>query len=330
MRAYIVRRLILILPTLVLVTIIVFSLVRFIPGSVIDLMINEMAESSGLGSSLTPEYLKKTLGLDVPVYHQYGRWLGVVPQADGRFEGVFQGSLGKSLWKSESVLEELRNRLPVSLELGLIGIFCGLLVALPIGIYSAIRQDTGGDYLGRTYAILCISLPSFWLGTMVIVYPSIWWNWAPSMQYIPLVQDPLGNLGMFILPAVILGHLLLGNTMRMTRTMMLEVLRQDYIRTAWAKGLNERVIIFRHALKNAMIPVVTVVGLLLPITISGSVVLENIFNLPGIGQLLVEAINQRDYPVISGINFVLAFFVLFINLIVDVTYGWLDPRVSYK
>jgi peptide/nickel transport system permease protein len=186
------------------------------------------------------------------------------------------------------------------------------------------------DYVGRTIAILFISLPSFWVATMVIVYPSIWWNWSPALEYIPITKDFMGNIVQFIIPATIMGMLATGTTMRMTRTMMLEVLRQDYIRTAWAKGLGERTIIVRHALKNAMIPVITVIGLSLPLLISGSVVLENIFVLPGIGRLLVEAINQRDYPVISGINIFVAVFILVANLLIDLTYGYLDPRVHYK
>ncbi len=330
MRAYIARRLILILPTIILVTMITFSLVRFIPGTVLDLMVAEMAQESGMLDKLTIQYLKEQLGLDVPIYQQYARWVGFFPQRDGSFKGILQGSLGESLWRRTDILDQLTKRLPVSGELGLFGLITAMIIALPVGVYSAIRQDTGTDYAARTFAILCISLPQFWVATMVIVYPSIWWNWTPSMQYIPLVENPIGNIGMFALPGLIMGMTTSGNTMRMTRTMMLEVLRQDYIRTAWAKGLTERTIIMRHAMKNAFIPVVTIVGMLLPHMISGSVILENIFVLPGIGAFLVEAINKRDYPVISGINLFLAIFVLFVNLMVDLTYAWLDPRISYK
>ncbi|MFC1987901.1 ABC transporter permease [Chloroflexota bacterium] len=331
MRSYIIRRLILIVPTVVLVTIIVFGLVRFIPGTVIDLMVAEMAQESGMLDELTVQYLMEELGLDVPVYVQYGRWVGVLsyPEPKG-FDGLLQGSLGDSLWRRTSITEQIAARLPVSLELGFFGIITAILIALPIGIYSAMRQDTAGDYVGRTIAILAIALPNFWLATMVIVYPSIWWNWTPSMQYIPFVEDPIGNLGMFILPGIIMGMYMSGNSMRMTRTMMLEVLRQDYIRTAWSKGLPERTVIMRHAMKNAMIPVVTLIGQLTTIMIAGSVVLENIFVLPGVGALLIEALNKRDYPVISGINLTLALFVLSINLLIDLTYAWLDPRISYK
>lgn len=225
--------------------------------------------------------------------------------------------------------EQIRNRLPVSFELGIMAMLIGLIIALPIGIYSAMRQDSVGDYIGRSFAIACIALPSFWLGTMATVFPSVWWYWSPPVSYIPFSENPTGNLGQFVLPGAILGMVLSGTTMRMTRTMMLEVLRQDYIRTAWAKGLKERVVITRHALKNALIPVVTVVGLQLPVVFGGSVILENIFCLPGIGALMVDIINTRDYLVLSGINLFMASIMLMINLGVDLTYGFLDPRVHY-
>ncbi len=329
MRNYIIRRLLLVIPTLLLVTIIVFSLARFIPGDVIDLMVTQMAEESeaiGGTPELTPELLRHELGLDMPIHIQYGKWLGVLPP----FEGIVQGDLGKSLWTQRSIAEDVFRRFPVSLELGVLALIISLLMALPIGVYSAIRQDTKGDYISRSVAIIFISVPSFWIGTMVVVYPSIWWNWSPPIEYIPLVKNLIGNLGQFMLPALIMGMLSTGTTMRMTRTMMLEVLRQDYIRTAWAKGLKERTIIFRHAMKNAMIPVVTIIGMHIPWLLSGAVIMESIFVLPGIGRFLIEAITQRDYTAISGINVVVATFIVFLNLAIDLTYGYLDPRIHYK
>jgi peptide/nickel transport system permease protein len=203
-------------------------------------------------------------------------------------------------------------------------------VALPRGVYSARRQDTAADYFGRTVSILAISIPSFWLGTMVMIYPSIWWDWSPPVQYIAFVDNPARNLAQFIIPGTILGMVLSGSTMRMTRTMMLEVLRQDYVRSAWAKGLNERTVIMRHALKNALIPVTTIVGLQASILIGGSVILEQIFCLPGVGYYMLDAITNRDYPVISGVNVLMASFVLIINLVVDLAYAYLDPRISYQ
>ena len=218
----------------------------------------------------------------------------------------------------------------MTFELGLLAVIIGLLISLPIGIYSAIRQNTVGDYAGRGIAVTFISVPTFWTATMVMIYPALWWGWAPQMRLIPFTEDPLGNLGMFLLPAAILGMVLSGTTMRMTRTMALEVLRQDYIRTAWSKGLKERVVVMRHVLKNALIPVVTLVGFQLPILIGGSVILEQIFVLPGIGTLLLDAIQKRDYPIVSGINLFIATAVVFTNLLIDLTYGYLDPRVRYR
>ena len=318
------------IPTLWLVTLIVFFSVRFIPGSVIDLMVAEMAEESAPGQELTAEFIKQALGLDRPVHEQYLSWLGVWRNTEGNFSGAIQGDLGDSLWTGRTVTEEIFGRLPVSVELGILSLLIGLIISIPIGIYSAIRQDTWGDYGGRTLAILAISLPSFWLGTMVMVYPSIWWNWSPPMEYISFAKNPGANLFQFLIPAIIMGGVLSGVTMRMTRTMMLEVLRQDYIRTAWAKGLTEWTVIIRHTLKNALIPVVTIVGLQVPILIGGAVVMEQIFCLPGVGRLMIDAINKRDYVVISGINVVLASVVLLNNLMVDLTYGYLDPRVQYR
>jgi peptide/nickel transport system permease protein len=205
-----------------------------------------------------------------------------------------------------------------------------LLVAFPIGIYSAIRQDTAGDYLGRSFAILCIAVPGFWLGTMIFVFPAKWFSWTPPVIYYPITRDLWANLGQFIIPGILMGMAMSGTTMRMTRTMMLEVLRQDYIRTAWSKGLRERVIVVRHALKNALIPVITIIGLQLPILIGGSVIMEQIFALPGMGRLMLDALSARDYPVVSGVNLVVAMVILAANLLVDLTYAWLDPRIRYR
>jgi len=280
---------------------------------------------------LTAELVRQKLGMDVPIHIQYGRWVGILPKPNGEgFSGILQGNLGKSLWTDRAITEELRNRLPISLELGIIAITTGLIIALPIGIYSAVRQDTLTDYIGRSMAIIFISVPGFWLATMIVVYPSIWWNWMPPVEYALFWENPVNNLIQFLMPAFIMGMVASGAEMRMIRTMMLEVLRQDYIRTAWSKGLTERTVIMRHALKNALIPVVTVVGLRIPIVISGSIVMETIFSLPGIGRLEIEALNKRDYPVISGMNLVVGAFVLVVNLFVDLTYAWLDPRVQYK
>ena len=240
------------------------------------------------------------------------------------------GTLGNSLLGDWSVEGAIMDRLPVTIELGVMAIVIGLLIALPVGIYSAIRQDTAADYVGRSIAIIGLATPNFWLAIMVMVYPAIWWGWSPPMELIPFTEDPLGNLGVFLIPSLILGTASAASTMRMTRTMMLEVLRQDYIRTAWAKGLKERVVIMRHAVKNALIPVVTLIGLQLPILVGGAVIMENIFNLPGLGRLLLIALNDRDYPVVSGVNLFFATMVIGINLMIDLIYPYLDPRVRYS
>ena len=212
----------------------------------------------------------------------------------------------------------------------MLSIVIGLLIALPVGIYSAIRQDTAVDYAGRSIAILGLATPNFWLALMVMIYPAIWWGWSPPMRLIKFSEDPLGNLGMFLIPSLILGTYLAAATMRMTRTMMLEVLRQDYIRTAWSKGLKERVVVVRHAVKNVLIPVITLIGLQLPILVGGAVIIENIFNLPGLGRLMLVALNDRDFPVVAGINLVFGTAVMGINLVIDLLYALLDPRVRYR
>ena len=206
----------------------------------------------------------------------------------------------------------------------------GLVIALPVGIYSAIRQDTAADYAGRAASIIGLATPNFLLALMVMIYLSIWWGWVPPMRWVAFAKDPLANLRLFIIPSLILGTAAAAGTMRLMRTTMLEVLRQDYVRTAWAKGLKERAVIVRHALKNALIPVITLIGLQLPILVGGSVIIENIFNLPGLGRLFLDALNGRDYPVVSGVNLVFAVAVLGSNLMIDLIYPYLDPRVRYQ
>ena len=333
MRAYITRRLLLIIPTLFLTTVIIFLLQRLMPGNVVDAIIAEMAAVAG-GEEVAVEqnrvFIEHSLGLDAPIPVQYGRWMGLVPGADGKFSGLLQGDLGVSLRSRKPVIDLITPRLPITLELGLLAILIAQLIALPIGVFSALRQDTPGDYAARSFAILCIAVPGFWLGTMAIVFPSIWWGWSPPIRLIPFAEEPIRNLQMFLVPAVVLGMVMSGTTMRMTRTMMLEVLRQDYIRTAWSKGLREGVVVSRHALKNALISVITIVGLQVPVIVGGAVIIENIFHLPGMGQLIINAIQMRDYTTVSGIMLILAVVIMLINLAVDLTYGFLDPRIHYR
>jgi peptide/nickel transport system permease protein len=243
---------------------------------------------------------------------------------------VVQGNLGESLWTKRPVLEEIVRRLPVSAELGAMAIVFALCLALPVGVLSAIRQDTIQDYTTRSLAIIGLSVPAFWKATLVIVLPSIWFGWAPPLQFTPFSQSPWQHLSQFIIPAMILGIASGASIMRLTRALMLEVLRQDYIRTAWSKGLRERRVVTKHALKNAIIPVVTIVGIQIAQTASGTVIMETIFGLPGMGRFLVDAIYQRDHPVVQGVNLLIASIIVLVNLLVDMTYAYLDPRIRYQ
>ena len=336
MRAYIIRRLLLIIPTLFILTMLVFLSVRFIPGDIVDEMVG-MLEDYSLGSvEIDREAVERMLGLDVPVHVQYGRWIGVLPTpvrftGEYHYNGLLQGTFGESLFGGAvSIEKDIIDRLPVTFELGFLAIVIGLVIALPVGIYSAIRQDTAADYVGRTAAVIGMATPNFWLALMVMIFPAIWWGWSPPLKLIPFTEDPLGNLGMFLIPSLILGTAMSAGTMRMTRTMMLEVLRQDYVRTAWSKGLNERVVIMRHAVKNALIPIVTLIGMQLPILVGGSVIMESIFNLPGVGRLFLTALNSRDYPRVQGVSLFISAFVMLNFLLVDMIYPYLDPRIRYK
>ena len=318
MQTYILRRLLALLPTLLIASIIVFVIVRMVPGDVVDLMLSQNDAGS---NKLTRDQLMQTLGLDQPLWQQYGVWISRL---------LFQGDLGDSLWQGDSVVSMIADRLPVTFELGLLAMLIALTVAIPVGVYSAVKQDTAGDYATRSFSLLMLAVPSFWIGTMVTVFPSIWWGWSPEIHFTPFLEDPWANLQQMLIPATILGLSLSAITMRMTRTMMLEVLRQDYIRTARAKGLSEMLILTRHAVRNALIPVITLIGSQAPILIGGAVILEQIFVLPGMGLLLLDAVNQRDYPVVTGVFFVVGISVMLINLVVDLSYGLIDPKVRQR
>lgn len=316
MSSFLIRRLIALIPTLLVASFLVFACVRLVPGDVIDLMLTENDFASTDNSSR--EALEKSLGLDKSILHQYVIWISGI---------ITRGDLGSSLWNDTPVWEEIALRLPATLELGVLSLLIAVVIAVPVGVYSAVRQETFWDYFGRSFSILALAVPSFWLGTMVVILPAIWWGWSPPTKFPPLFQDPWTNLKSFATPALILGTALSAVTMRMTRTMMLEVLRQDYVKTAWAKGLSERKVVLRHALKNAMIPVVTLIGILVPILFGGTVIIEQIFTIPGIGQLLLDAVRSRDYPIITGVSLVIGSVVICVNLLVDLCYGYLDPKV---
>jgi peptide/nickel transport system permease protein len=308
------QRLLLVIPSLLGVTIAISLLVRFIPGG---------AASAFCAEGCTPEQvaaINKSLGLDRPWPVQYVDWLG----------DALRGDLGEGFQNRRSVMGDIKTRLPVTMQLGTMAMVVGLLIALPVGIISAMRQDTLIDYVARSGAVAFLSIPSFWLGTLIIAYGGKYYGWAPPLTYKTFFESPIENLTITLLPALLLGAALSGTVMRLSRAQMLEVMRQDYIRTAWSKGLRERTVITRHAIRNAFIPVITVIGLQVPILVGGSVIVETIFNVPGIGRYLVTAIGQRDYPIIQGVNLVVATVVVLTNVVVDVSYSLLDPRVRYS
>ena len=319
MSTYFLRRLLLFIPTLFIVSMLVFLSVRLLPGDFVDILLSDPRYGA---TDVDRERFREMLGLNVPAHIAYVQWMRGI---------LLEGTLGQSLLRGHKPVEvKILDRVPVTLELGGAALLIGLLIALPVGIYSAVRQDTLGDYAGRGVAIFGLATPNFWLALMVLIFPGIWWGWTPPLRLFDFSEDPLAHVGMFLIPGLILGTGLSAATMRMTRTMMLEVLRQDYVRTAWAKGLRERLVVVRHALKNALIPVVTLIGLQLPILVGGSVIIETLFNLPGLGSLLVQALSNRDYPMVSGINLFFATFILFANLLIDLMYAYLDPRIRYQ
>ena len=316
MHKYVIRRLLLAVPVLLLSSLIVFSLMRVMPGDALTAL---MAESGNVGERELKK-LRADLGLDKPYHEQYALWVWQMVSFNP----------GHSIFTNEPIPVALRKAVPVTLELAALAMVLGLVIAIPIGVLSATRQDTGADYVGRVVAVSGLSLPDFWLGTLVITFAAIWFNWIPPIGYVSFWDSPWRNLQQFLLPAAVLGFRLSAATMRMTRSTVLEVLREDYVRTAWAKGLAGRFVVYKHALKNALIPVVTIVGGQLGTLLAGTVVVETIFALPGMGRLTVEAILFRDYPVVQTNVMLVAATLVSLNLLVDLTYAWLDPRIRYR
>ena len=314
MRPYLLRRAALALPTLFLVSVIVFAMMRLMPGDVATRMVE------GHAYAPTLDALRRDLGLDRPVHVQYLDWIGSV---------VLRGDFGRSYWTRQPILDEFVHRFPITLELAALTILISVVMGIAIGIVSAVRQDTASDYVGRVLAILALSVPYFGLAVLVVVLPSIYFKWTPVWTYVAFTADPLANLKIMIVPALVFGVTRAGPIMRIMRSALLDVLRQEYIRTAWSKGLSERTIVLRHALKNALIPVVSLVGLQTPLYLGGSVIIEAIFRLPGVGLFFFEALTKLDYPVVQSVNLIIAAMVVGLNLLIDLSYAYLDPRIRY-
>ncbi|KGP74642.1 ABC transporter permease [Pontibacillus yanchengensis] len=314
MIAYTIRRLLMLIPVLFGISVFIFLIMKMIPGDVVSTM---------LGTEATDEsrsQLEKQFGLNLPIYQQYYNWIS----------GVLVGDFGVSLRTGKPVLGDILNRFTLTLELTLLSAFLSWIIAIPLGIIAAIKRNTSTDFGVRIISLLGVSVPNFALATLLLLILSVFFSYYPPSTYVSLVEDPVKNLQMMILPSIVLGTAMAGAVMRMTRSTVLEVLRQDFIRTIRAKGASERVVIFNHALKNAMIPILTIIGMQIGVLLGGTVIIEQIFSLPGLGQLVLTAINQRDYPVVQGAVLFIAFVFVMINLIVDLLYSYLDPRITYK
>jgi peptide/nickel transport system permease protein len=310
---YIVKRLLSLIPVLIGVSLIVFFLVRLIPGSALQMYMGTQVEA-------TPEQmeqLKRLFGEDKPIPVLYVEWVG----------NIMRGDFGYSLRTGRPVLPDILSRLPISLELTIYSLVLALLIGIPLGILSSLKQDTFGDFLNRIIGLIGLSLPQFWLAALMVIAFSNSQGWIPMGNYVSLFENPLQNLKMFFLPSLAIGFGFAAVVMRYTRNSMLEVLQMDYVRTAKAKGLPKRKVIIIHALKNAILPVITVTGFNAGYLLGGSIVIEEVFALPGMGRLALYAINQRDYPVIQAIMFVIASLFVLVNLVTDLVYAMADPRI---
>jgi peptide/nickel transport system permease protein len=305
------------IPTLLGAVTLIFVLMRLLPGDV-ALYILGSGESSEVNKQALQQ-IRQDLGLDQPLIVQYGQWLW----------GAVRMDFGNSYWTRQPVIEELKRRYPITANLAVMSLLVGTLIAIPIGVLSAVRQDTLADYAARIFVISGLSLPNFWLAILIILGLVHYFRWLPPLDYAPFWVDPWLNLKQLAFPALATGYRLSAIGARMTRSSILEVLRDDYVRTARAKGLQEYVIVLKHALRNALLPVVTIIGLELLTLFGGLVVIETVFTIPGIGRYLVDAITHRDYPSVQALVFVISLFVVTVNLLVDIVYGFLDPRIRY-
>ncbi len=316
MGAYIVRRLVSAAIVLALVSVAVFMMMHLLPG---DALLTKLGQTGRIPQDQMSR-LRHQMGLDQPLYQQYFSWVGQ----------IFNGSMGHSLiFDKKTVSGMIADALPVTLELGIIAALVSVVIAVPLGALSAVYHDTPLDYALRIFSFLGLAVPSFWLGLMVIIYGTLYLGYAPPRAYVPIWHDPVTNLKEFWIPSLILGYSLAASIMRMTRSTVLEVLREDFARTARAKGLAERIVIVRHVMRNALIPVVTVFGNQTAFLLSGALILEVVFALPGLGQLTYTAILQRDYTEIQGAALVAGSVVVLVNLLTDLSYGVLDPRIRY-
>ena len=312
MIGYIARRLLLTIPTIFILMVMVFAITRLTPGDAVDILIDQ-----GGFYAVDRDDMRAELGLDKPVHVAFAEW----------FWAMVRGDLGESLFTGEPVASSIADRFTVTLQLAVMGLLYGVLFGIPFGVISALWQDSIIDYVVRSIAILGLSLPAFFLGTLVVLYGSVWFEWTPPLRLATFTDDPWTWFQQFTIPALVIATFVAAVVMRMLRAMLLETLRADYIRTAYAKGASTSRVVLRHALQNAMLPVVTIIGLQMVVVFSGTVITETIFNLPGLGLLLVNGLNRRDYPVIQGLVLFIAVIVVFINLAVDISYALLDPRI---
>ncbi len=320
MGTYIAKRSLLFIPTMILVTVLVFSILRIVPGDP-ALLILAGEEGDDTFTQEQLDALRAKLGTDKPIYIQYTKWVA----------NMFRGDFGISyFYEGDKVIDDIKDRIPVTLELGLMSLFLASIVAIPLGVISAIKQDTPGDYVTRVITIAGIALPNFWVAVMTIFFLVLIFNWAPPLAYVPPWEDPWVNFQQLIFPAIALGTSNMAFIARITRSAMLEVLHEDYIRTARSKGLGERIVISRHALRNALLPVVTLTGYEFGRLISGTVIIEVIFLVPGMGRLLITSIFHRDFPMIQAVIVLIAIIVLVLNLLLDLTYAWLNPKIRYS
>lgn len=318
MAQYILRRLAGLVPTVLMLLFLVVMMIELIPGDIIDLILEEKYTAQDDESR---QILERELGLDRSLPERYLDYVVGI---------VTRGDFGESMWTQQPVTEMILARAWVTLEIGLISLVIGISIGLLVGTISALKQDGLLDYALRSTAIFMVSTPSFVIATGIVVFPAIWWGTGPSLRYVSFGEDPIAHMKIVILPALVLAIGLSATLMRIMRTTMLEVLRQDYIRTAHAKGIHSSKVVARHAVKNALIPVVTLLGLQVTFLISGSVVTESVFAIPGAGRLLLGAISSRDYPVVQGVVVVVGIFVMMVNLLIDLSYAWLDPRIRFS